>query len=190
MAFGLRPLRHGTGGVIRLNSMGEYKIASGYTTNIFRGDPVKRTADGTLIVDTAGSTVTVGVFWGVSYVDSSTGERKYRSYWPASTTATDIIAYVYDDPNIIYEVSADQDTTAITASDIGEFADLLIATGSLTTQVSGVSLDSSSIGASIAQCKVVTSFDGATYTGTGVAMNLEVLFAEHELRGTMPSATG
>ena len=188
MAYGLKPARHGGGGAVRLNSFGQYTILSGYATNLFRGDPVKRTADGTLIRDTAGSTMTVGVFWGVSYTDSSTGEVKYSPYWPASTAATAIVAYVYDDPQIVFEVEADQDTTAITASDIGEYADLIVATGSLVNKVSGVSLDSNTIGTSIAQCMLLAprTSDGLFAT---TVINVEVIFAEHALR-QMPTATG
>jgi hypothetical protein len=36
-AFGFRPVRHLTGGLIRTN---EYKIAANYGTSIFQGTPV------------------------------------------------------------------------------------------------------------------------------------------------------
>lgn len=190
MAYGLRPVRHAGGGTIRYNAYGSYKIASGYGTALYRGDPVKRTADGTIIRDTAGSTVTCGVFWGVRYKDTTTGEYRYQTFWPASTTATEIEAYVYDDPEIIFMVEADQDTTAITASDVGEYADVIVNAGNATTKVSGVQLDSSNIGTSIGQCIVLGSAeDDESYGTTSVVTDLYVRFAEHAYV-QFPTATG
>ena len=58
---GFWPIRHLTGGTIRTN---EYAIATGYGTNIFKGDVVKLVAGGGIELAAAGNRF-VGGFKGV-----------------------------------------------------------------------------------------------------------------------------
>lgn len=107
--FGFRPSYHMSGNV----RPKLYTIASGYAANIFQGDPVKLVSTGTIQLGTAdgsrggGGTVdgvkVVGIFAGCEYIDS-TGKPVVSSYWPASVAATDIKAYVYDDPETLFDV--------------------------------------------------------------------------------------
>jgi len=105
--FGFRPSFHNSG-VIRAKA---YTIASGYANNIFQGDPVRLYTDGTIILATydgarASSKAGInalGAFAGVEYIDS-TGKPTVSDYWPTGITATNIVAYVYDDPEILYDV--------------------------------------------------------------------------------------
>lgn len=181
MAYGLKPVRHLGGGVIRTNAMGSYSIASGYGTNIFRGDPVKRAADGTLVRGAASDATTTGVFWGVTYKDTNTGEYKYSPYWPASTVATEIAAEIYDDPKIVFQVEADQLVTPLVAADIGAYVDLIIGAGSLVTKNSGAAADSSTVVSTILTVKVLGSAEtDSTFGAAGVATDIYVVFAEHE----------
>ena len=82
------------------NSFSAYKIASAYATNIFKGDLVRfLNADGTIVKDTGTTTATpVGVFVGCAYTDPNLNYKVFRDRWPASTVATDALAYVVDDP--------------------------------------------------------------------------------------------
>ena len=85
-----------------------YSIASGYGTAIFYGDFVKLVADGTVEKDTGTTTLTpVGIFLGVSYTDPNTSQKTFSQFYPASTAADDISAYVLDDPNVLFEMQAD-----------------------------------------------------------------------------------
>tara|TARA_R110002012_G_scaffold228568_1_gene400956 strand:- start:232 stop:813 length:582 start_codon:yes stop_codon:yes gene_type:complete len=85
-----------------------YGIASGYGTSIFYGDFVKLVAAGTVEKDTGTTTLTpVGIFLGVSYTDPNTSQKTFSQYFPASTAASDISAYVIDDPAILFEMQAD-----------------------------------------------------------------------------------
>ena len=144
---GFYPLRHLAGGVIRSN--GIYTIASTYGANIFRGDAVKMASDGTLNVAAAGDTI-LGVFEGCAYTDS-TGAPIFSPYWPTGITATDIIAYVYDDPWIAYGIQVDG---TIAATEVGTCADIVANAGSTTTGNSGFELNSST-GSGSAQCKIL-----------------------------------
>ncbi len=85
-----------------------YGIASGYGTAIFYGDFVKLVAAGTVEKDTGTTSLTpVGIFLGVSYTDPNTSQKTFSQYFPASTAADDIQAYVLDDPNVLFEMQAD-----------------------------------------------------------------------------------
>ena len=70
--------------------------------NIFKGDVLLLRV--VLLPHTATETNNIGVFDGCSYT-ASDGSYVYSEYWPSGTTATDIIAYVYDDPYTVYKVS-------------------------------------------------------------------------------------
>lgn len=179
MAYGLRPAGHKSGVPIKCNVMRQWRIASGYASNIFNGDVVTYTTDGTITLATAGI-VPVGVFAGCSYKDS-TGAIIYSKRWTASTTASDIKADVYDDPLIIFKCEADQDTTPITNNSIGENADIVYVTGNANTGLSGSSFDSSGSAAATATLRLVRSADvtDTIATSVGTAVPVLVYFNEH-----------
>lgn len=106
--FGLRPIRSGTGGIIRPRGL-DNMLASGYNTDILSGQVVRIDPSTRKIVPvTANNVDTIGVFDGVEFTDS-TGRRRTLPNWIANTVATDIIVYVtgFDDPFMVYEVQAD-----------------------------------------------------------------------------------
>jgi hypothetical protein len=179
-AFGFRPAYHFTGGTIR-PSMRE--IADDYSSAIYFGDPVKSDGNGRINVCAAGDTM-LGIFAGVHYI-ADDGEVKFSNRWVASTsilTGTKAMAVVYDDPNIVFEIQADED---VVQADIGATADIATyAEGSATTGVSAVELDSSNIGTG-AGLKIIGYPDrpdnvlGSNFTKVYVLLN------EHENRGTL-----
>jgi len=79
---GFVPLRHLTGGVIRPQA---YPIANGFATSLFSGDLVTLLSDGTVGIGT-NATNALGVFYGVQYIDQTSGDVKFSKIWPASTT--------------------------------------------------------------------------------------------------------
>lgn len=105
--FGFRPSFHNSG-QIRPKA---YTIASTYAANIFSGDPVKLTDAGVIQLGTSDGSRTgtvdgislLGIFAGVEYKDSL-GKPTVSPFWPSGTTATDIVAYVYDDPETLFDV--------------------------------------------------------------------------------------
>ena len=106
-AFGLKPVRM-MGGAPYSGGQSRYRIASGATTPIFQGDLVTQLTAGGWGRHTATGTVPiVGVFNGVQYTDPTTGEQVFNNYYPGSIAASDIIASVIDDPNVVFEVQAD-----------------------------------------------------------------------------------
>ena len=106
-AFGLRPVRE-MGGAPYSGGQSRYRIASGATTPIYQGDLVTQLTAGVIGRHAATGTVPiVGVFNGVSYSDPTSGEQVFSNYYPGSISASDIIASVIDDPNVVFEVQAD-----------------------------------------------------------------------------------
>lgn len=86
------------------------KIANAYGTSIFYGDFVKLVSSGTVekaAVTTAVVAGTVGIFVGCSYTDPTTNQPTYSQYFPASTAADDIMAYVVDDPKVLFQMQGD-----------------------------------------------------------------------------------
>jgi hypothetical protein len=138
-AFGLRPVGK-IGGMPFTGGQSRYRIAANHGTNIFQGDLVKQVTGGHIERHDAGDTVPiVGVFNGVQYTDPTTKEQKFSNFYPASTNASDIIAFVIDDPNVIYEIQCD---AAFPIADLfGNFDIVHTSAGSTTTGISGAELD-------------------------------------------------
>lgn len=127
--------------------LGNYPIASGYGTSLFKGDPVTLLADGTLGIATPGSGV-IGVFWGVQYTPSTGGLPVNAPNWVASTTtlgAQTATAFVIDDPDVVFTVqetnAAGAAGTPLALADVGLNANLRIGTGNAVTGNSGASLN-------------------------------------------------
>jgi len=171
-AFGFVPIRHMSGNAPRTN---KYTIASELAENIFKGDLVIVIAAGTLTPHTATETNNIGVFDGCSYT-ASDGSYVYSEYWPSGTTATDIIAYVYDDPYTVFKVQS-AGTTAQT--NIGNCADVVAGAGSTITGQSGFET-SGTMAAGIATCKILALHETPD-NAFGANAVMEVLINEHLL---------
>ena len=86
----------------------QIKIASAYGTAIFHGDFVKLVTAGTIELDTGTTSVTtVGIFLGCKYTDPNTNQMTFNQYWPASTAASDAVAYVLTDPQALFQMQGD-----------------------------------------------------------------------------------
>ena len=152
--FGLRPSFFPTG-LERAQAITN-GITSGYSSNILKGQPVVygTTANGgTLgtIIIAANTGAVTGAFAGVEFTDT-TGRRRVSNYWPASTSGTNIIAYFYNDLNIIYEIQTD---ATIAQTSIGnEYNFSNIAAGSTTTGLSQCTLGVSTAAGSGGQAQM------------------------------------
>ena len=138
-AFGMKPVRM-IGGGAYTGGQSRDRIAANYGTSIFQGDMVAQVTGGGIEVHADGGTVPiVGVFNGVQYTDPTTKEQVYSNYYPASTNASDLIAFVIDDPNVVYEVQAD---AAFPVADLfGNFDIVYTSSGSTVTGISGAELE-------------------------------------------------
>ena len=121
------------------------KIASAYDTAIFYGDFVKLVSAGTLekaAVTTAVVAGTVGIFVGCSYTDPSSSQLTFNQTFPADTAASDIMAYVVDDPKLVFKMQGDE---AIAQTGLGNNISAVSTAGSTTIGRSKNALDGGSI---------------------------------------------
>jgi hypothetical protein len=123
------------------------QIASGYATNIFYGDLVQRVAGGTIEKDVGTTTATpCGIFLGVSFTNSSTGQIQQQQFYPASQaikSGTQIFAVVADDPDTLFQVAVVSSGTTISGvgiTAIGNNATLVQNAGSTITGNSAVAI--------------------------------------------------
>ena len=141
------------------------KIASGYSTDIFYGDFVKLVSSGT--VERAAMTTsvvagTVGIFVGCNYTDPTTKQPTYNQYYPASTAASDIVAYVVDDPDLLFQMQADE---AIAQTGLGNNVSAVNTAGSTSIGRSRNALDCGSIATTnTLPLRVVDFVDGPSST--------------------------
>jgi hypothetical protein len=145
--YGLKPINL-IGGQVFAGATRQIPIASGYATDLLNGDVVKLTTDGTLVKDTGTTTATpVGVFLGCSYTSPVLKYKLFSQYYPASTVASDIVAYVADDPDLLFKVAVVSGTTVIAGvgrTVVGNNMSLVQNAGSTTTGDSAVAVLSSS----------------------------------------------
>lgn len=129
--FGFRPSYHNSG-QMRPKA---YTIASAYAANIFQGDPVKLTDAGVIQLGTSDGTRSgtvdgislLGIFAGCQYNDS-TGRPVVSPFWPTGTSATNIVAWVYDDPETLFDVQYNNPSPGTTVQTaVGEECDWTVA---------------------------------------------------------------
>ena len=137
------------------------KVASGYGTAIFYGDFVKLVSTGTVEKDTGTTTLTpVGVFVGCAFTSPSTGELTFSQYFPASTAADDIVAYVVDDPNVLMRMQSDE---AIAQTGLGNNVAVVQTAGSTSIGRSKNAVDGSSIATTnTLPLRIIDFVDGPT----------------------------
>ena len=154
--YGLKPVNL-IGGQVFAGSTRLMQIASGYATNIFYGDLVKRVSSGPIELDAGTTTATpCGIFLGVQFTNGSTGQVQQQQFYPASQaikSGTQIFAVVADDPDTLFQVAVVSGTTVITGvgiTAIGNNATLVQNAGSTTTGNSAVAiLDSTATSGSL-----------------------------------------
>ena len=147
-AFGLRPLKS-VGQQDDSTGMSSHTIVAGDASTIFQGSPVIAAA-GYVDASTAGAVPNMGAFWGCFYNDPTTLKPTFKNYYPGSITppaSKDIEAFVYDNPNQMFEIQSDNDG-ASTLADIFSNADFVNFGGSTLNGVSNSELDDSTIAAS------------------------------------------
>lgn len=119
-----------------------YVITSAYAANIFSGDPVKLTDNGVIQLGTSDGTRSgttdgislLGIFAGVQYLDA-TGKPSISPFWPSGTTGTEITAWVYDDPETLFDVQYNNPSAGTTVQTaVGEECDWTVASPGGSTQ--------------------------------------------------------
>lgn len=175
--YGLIPINL-IGGQVFAGATRQIPIASAYATGIFFGDVVKLSSDGVLVKDTGTSTATpVGVFLGCSYTDPTFG-KVFRQYYPASTTASDIMAYVQDDPDALFKVAIVSSGTTIGTvqrTAVGNNTALVQNSGSTTTGNSGVAIDDTTATTASLPIRIIDLVPETSYVSGGNVVYQEAI---------------
>ena len=136
--FGLRPYRK-LDGTPLVGAQNRYSIASNHTTAIFQGDLVIPLTAGTIDRHTANnSTAVLGVFNGCFYTDPTTQKPTFRNSYPGAIVASDITAFVVDDPDAVFLMDAD---ATFAQADLFQNYSVTTGGGNTTTGISEVQLD-------------------------------------------------
>jgi hypothetical protein len=135
--YGFQPINL-IGGQVFAGATRQIPIASGSGTSIFYGDVVRLNTGGTLsrVSTTDSATDAVGVFLGCAFTNPTTKQFLQQQYYPSGTVASDIVAYVCDDPDTYFKVAVLSNSTTIggmTQTDIGNNVAILVTAGSTTT---------------------------------------------------------
>ena len=140
--YGLLPINL-IGGQVFAGATRQIPIASNSATAIFYGDIVKLASTGLLVQDTGTDAATpVGVLLGCSYTDPTYG-KTFRQYYPGAVNASDIVAFVADDPDQLFKAAVVSGTTVVTyvnRTSVGNNALLVQNVGSTITGNSAVAL--------------------------------------------------
>ena len=198
MAYGLEPIIHAGGGVNRTNNFSDgngYRIAATAPSAYFEGDLVTYAA-GLLVTDIGAASpgAVVGVFWGAEYQDNSSGEYKYtRSISSGLVAKAKYKAYVYDDPATLFKIQADQASTAVDATAVGELVQIVASpSGSTVTHKSGLTADSSTrTTTNTFPLQVLGSAESdGSYTAVGTTMDVLVRINSHQHANGATGVTG
>ena len=131
--FGFRAVG-GMGSSYETQGTSKYQITDNYSSSIFQGDVVMtgdggNDAEGTATVAgyiapaAAGDPNNVGIFNGCFYNDPTTQKPTWKNYYPTDTNITTgkIDAFVYDNPQQLFEA---QTSGTFTQSDAGNLGDI------------------------------------------------------------------
>ena len=184
--FGLRPYRK-LDGTPLVGAQNRYTIASGHTTAIFQGDMVIPLGTGNIDRHSAGSaTAILGVFNGCFYTDPTTQKPTYKNYYPGGVAASDITAFVVDDPDAVFLVDADSaftraglytnysvtNTTDVTQTGLSKVQLDVSATGTASTfavQAIDISQDPDNSDTTVDNANILVRINNHFYrSGTGV----------------------
>ena len=184
---GLVPVRHMLG-VPMAGTVRPYYVAATYATALFIGDPVIIVAGGsnTAAVRVPGAgDFAIGTLPSIEKATAGTSNRITGAIVGFSPLATDLekkhnaasterVAYVCDDPFVVFEIQADG---AVTAANIGLNANLIYTqAGSATTGLSGVELDTSGLATTAGlQVKILRAVNREDNDTTLTRARVEVL---------------
>ena len=169
---GASPSRHLTGG--NAFSMNAYAVDASNSTAIFPGDFMILEADGNVAPYTGtGGGNLIGVCAGVD----GDFDNLTRRYLPASTAGS---VFIYDDPDIVFEVQSDGTTQAV---DAGNNCDVTATAGSTTTSISKHEMSATTTNTT-AQLRLVRPVPREDNDVSLASSDWEVVINEHLFKST------
>jgi len=184
--FGFRPIKK-----IAQNynnaALSEYNVAAS-SALISHACLVQLTADGVVLASGNTTTNNLGTLNGVFYTDATSNKPTFSNFSPASNTATDIVAFINDDPMQMFEVmSAD---TAFNQNEVGHLADQVLEVGAtpLFVSKSKISATTATTQAQLFIMGVSRDPDHSDTTEEGFALRVQI--REHILIGNDTQRAG
>ena len=180
---GFKPVGH----VLGMSWSGKanvYYIPSTDSTAMFKGDAVKSagSADSTGKYPTVAQAAAGNTIRGVIIGFGEDPNVMIKPDSPMAThrkASTAMYCLVVDDPFVIFEIQEDSDGGSIAVASVGQAFDVVVGSGSTTTGLSAMELDSSTAG-STGQCKLLRRVDRED-NALGNQCKWEVLIGEHEM---------
>ena len=172
-----------------------YVIASTYAANIFSGDPVKLTDNGVIQLGTSDGTRSgttdgvslLGIFAGVQYLDAS-GKPTISPFWPSGTTGTEITAWVYDDPETLFDVQYNNPSAGTTVQTaVGEECDWTVASPGGSTQTGLSNCQLTAIQATSGQFQITGFAYNINDSLTDAYVQVTVRINEHHYKAAVNS---
>ena len=184
--FGFRPIKK-----IAQNynnaALSEYSVAAS-SALISHACLVQLTADGVVLASGNTTENNLGTLNGVFYTDATSNKPTFSNFSPAANTATDIVAFINDDPMQMYEVmSAD---TAFNQNEVGHCADQVLEAGAtpLFVSKSKISATTANTQAQLFIMGVSRDPDHSDTTEEGFALRVQI--REHILIGNNTQREG
>ncbi len=185
--YGLAPVKL-LSGVPFVGLTRQYSIASNYGTNIFYGDAVKLVTGGTVERDAADAAMTpIGIFLGCTFTDPNSEQITFKQYYPASTVASDIKAYVVDGTDVLFKAAVVSSGTTIgdlAITDIGANVAAVDNTGSTITGNSKVAISDTSATTNTLPLRIVELVEETKNSSGGFTEALVKWNAGHAFNNT------
>ena len=177
VGFGYRPIKM-VGQAYNNAGLSEYSVAAS-SALISHACMVQLTADGVVLASGDTDANNLGTLNGVFYTDATSNKPTFSNFSPATNTATDIVAFINDNPQQMFEVmSAD---TAFNQNEVGHCADQVNDVGVSPLFISKSKI-SATTAAAIAQLKIIgVSKDPDHSDTTEAGFALRVMINEHVL---------
>ena len=182
--YGARPINTTSASGSYTGKVQHIKIASAYDTAIFYGDFVKLVTAGTVEKDTGTAALTpIGIFMGCKYTDSTSKQMTFNQQWPADMAASDAVAYVVTDPEVLFKMQSDE---TVAQAALGANASVVQTAGSTSIGNSKCAFDGSTVATTNTfPVKVVDFVDGPTSTVGDTYTDVIVKFnVGHQLTNT------
>ena len=177
VGFGYRPIKM-VGQAYNNAGLSEYSVAAS-SALISHACMVQLTANGVVLESGDGVPNNLGTLNGVFYTDATSNKPTFSNFSPAANTASDIVAFVNDNPQQMFEImSAD---TAFNQNEVGHCADQVLDVGVTPLFISKTKI-SATTAAALTQLKILgvsRDPDHSDITEAGFA--LRVMIAEHLL---------
>ena len=184
--FGFRPIKK-VGQNYNNAALSEYSVAAS-SALISHACLVQLTADGVVLASGNTTENNLGTLNGVFYTDATTNKPTFSNFSPATNTATDIVAFINDDPMQMFEVmSAD---TAFNQNEVGHWADQVLAAGTtpLFVSKSKISATTANTQAQLFIMGVSRDPDHSDTAAEGFALRVQI--REHILIGQNTQRAG